>query len=124
MHFVYKLVPPRPTFASDMTADEATIMASHGAYWHEQLAAGRVLAFGPVHDPAGVWGLGLIEADDEAAAIQLVQADPAISSRLGTFELHQIDAVVREPATAPEDCPAHRSTAQIRRSAVAGQGVE
>ncbi|HEX9548896.1 MAG TPA: hypothetical protein VF942_16265 [Acidimicrobiales bacterium] len=32
-HFVYRLVPPRPTFAADMTDDEKAIMAEHAAYW-------------------------------------------------------------------------------------------
>jgi len=95
MHFVYKLIPPRPTFATDMTAEEGSVMASHAAYWHQQVEEGRVVVFGPVADPSGVWGLGILDVDNYDAATALIDADPAISSRLGTFELHAMDATVR-----------------------------
>jgi hypothetical protein len=32
-YFVLKLIPPRPTFAQDMTEEEKKIMKEHGAYW-------------------------------------------------------------------------------------------
>ena len=67
MHFVYKLVPPRPTFASDMDETEAALMSKHAAYWRDQLDHGTVIVFGPVMDPAGVWGLGVLETEDDAA---------------------------------------------------------
>ena len=94
-HFVYKLIPPRPTFAVDMTEAERAVMAQHATYWHEQLAAGRVVAFGPVSDPAGVWGLGVIEVDTHDDAVTLAREDPAIASRLATYEVHPMAAVVR-----------------------------
>jgi uncharacterized protein YciI len=94
-HFVYKLIPPRPTFAGDMSDAEAELMGQHFAYWSDQLERGHVVVFGPVADPGGVWGLGVIEADDVVAARALVLDDPAITSGLGTFELHPIDAIVR-----------------------------
>jgi uncharacterized protein len=94
-HFVYRLIPPRPTFAADMNDAEAEVMGRHSAYWRELLAHGRVVVFGPVADPNGVWGLGVFEAEDEAAARALVRDDPAISSGTGTFELYSMAAVVR-----------------------------
>ena len=95
MHFVYKLVPPRPTFAFDMDETEAELMSKHAAYWRDQLDQGRVIVFGPVMDPAGVWGLGVLEMEDDAGARGLVLADPVIAAGVCTFELHPIDAVVR-----------------------------
>ncbi len=56
-HFVYKLIPPRPTFALDMSDAETKIMGEHAAYWQSLLDRGEVVAFGPVLDPAGSWGL-------------------------------------------------------------------
>jgi uncharacterized protein len=94
-HFVYKLTPPRPTFATDMTDAEMEVMARHSAYWRELLDQGRVVVFGPVADPNGVWGLGVIDAETEAAARAMVLDDPAISSGTGTFELYPMAAVVR-----------------------------
>ena len=99
-HFVYKLIPPRPTFAADMSEHEAGIMGQHAAYWSEHVAAGRTLLFGPVADPAGVWGLGILEVDGDDEARRLVDADPAITSGLGTYELHPVDAIVRDPSAA------------------------
>ena len=71
MHFVYKLVPPRPTFPFDMDETEAQLMSRHAAYWRDQLDQGKVIVFGPVMDRAGVWGLGVLETDDETEAAAL-----------------------------------------------------
>jgi uncharacterized protein YciI len=94
-YFVYKLIPPRPTFAADVSAAEAELMARHATYWSDQLDRGRVILFGPVADPGGVWGLAVIDTEDDAAARALVLDDPAIATEMATFELHPMDAVVR-----------------------------
>lgn len=86
-HFAYRLLPPRPTFPSDMTEGEAATMGEHGAYWQRHLEAGRVLVFGPVVDPAGSWGLAVVVADDEDQALEMARADPAIVSGLCTFQV-------------------------------------
>lgn len=49
----------------------------------------------PVMDPAGVWGLGVLDPTDDTEAHGLVLDDPVIDAGLCTFELHQMDAVVR-----------------------------
>jgi uncharacterized protein YndB with AHSA1/START domain len=80
--FLLRLIGPRPTFAQDMNAEERAIMQKHGAYWRGKLGEGRVLAFGPVMDPAGAWGLGLVQGDE--AEVRAFQAgDPAIQSERG-----------------------------------------
>ena len=66
MHFVYKLVPPSPTFAVDMDETEAELMGKHAGHWQDQLDQGKVIVFGPVMDPAGPWGLSVLETEDEA----------------------------------------------------------
>jgi uncharacterized protein len=85
--FVYKLIPPRPTFAQDMGDDERAIMNGHVTYWLELLEQGSVVVFGPVQDPDRTWGLGVFEADDLDAARAIVDGDPAISSGMATAEL-------------------------------------
>src|SRR5271166_4680228 len=75
--FFCRLIPPRPTFAADMTPDEASIMQSHVAYWSDLLARGKAVVFGPVADPHGPWGLGVIRVADEAEASALTEGDPA-----------------------------------------------
>lgn len=81
--FMLRLIAPRPTFALDMNADERTVMQEHGRYLAGRLAAGVVLAFGPVMDPAGAWGMGLVRAKDEAEARALTESDPVILSNRG-----------------------------------------
>jgi uncharacterized protein YciI len=97
-YFVYKLIPPRPTFgAGDMTEAEAAIMEDHAAYWTQHLASGVAIVFGPVTDPAGNWGLAVVEADTEADALALRDADPAITSGLASVEIYPMPvAVTRE----------------------------
>jgi len=63
-HFVYRLIPPRPTFPVDITDAEAANMEQHFAYWSRFEQRGIVVVLGPVLDPSGTWGLGVIAADD------------------------------------------------------------
>ena len=95
-HFLYKLIPPRPTFAADMTESEAQIMGEHIAYWQGLTDRRVVVAFGPVDDPAGSWGFGVVEAESEDDVRKLGADDPAVKSRLATFEVYGLPgAVVR-----------------------------
>jgi uncharacterized protein YndB with AHSA1/START domain len=82
-YFLLRLLPPRPTFAQDMTAEERALMTEHGAYWHGRLAEGRVVAFGPVLDPKGAWGMGLVRANDEAEVAAFEAGDPVIRAERG-----------------------------------------
>ena len=92
--YLYKLVPPRPTFAYDMTDSEAAVMERHFAYWQRRLAAGEALVYGPVADPAGAWGLAIIRAESEETARAAVAADPAVADGLGTSQVFELpDAV-------------------------------
>jgi len=44
-----------------------------------------VLIFGPVFDPKGVYGLGILTVDDEAQVHEIIANDPA--NVLGTYEV-------------------------------------
>ncbi len=81
--FMCRLIPPRPTFASDMNDEERAVMMKHGAYWREKLAAGRAIVFGPVADPNGAWGLGVVRAENLEAVKAFEANDPAIVSGRG-----------------------------------------
>jgi uncharacterized protein len=96
-HFVYKLIPPRPTFDADMSDDEAALMGRHAEYWQELLAAGRVIVFGPVSDPAGSWGLAVVEAESEDEVRALGAEDPAVKSGMATFEVLPMPVAVVRP---------------------------
>ena len=81
-YYLFKLTPPRPTFPQDMTPAEREVMQAHSAYW-SALAEKRVaIVVGPVVDPAGVWGVAVIEVVDEAAARALADSDPVARSGL------------------------------------------
>src|SRR5271169_1095313 len=67
-HFFLKLIAARPTFAMDMNAEEKAMMAEHVAYWKAKLDSGQVVVFGPVFDPKGSYGMGVVAVPDEAAA--------------------------------------------------------
>jgi uncharacterized protein YciI len=81
--FFCKLVPPRPTFAQDITPTERELMQEHGRYWHGCMQQGKVIAFGMVADPAAGFGMGIVEVADEAEARALTDADPVVRAGRG-----------------------------------------
>ena len=82
-YFLCRLTPPRVTFAVDMSDDEKALMQTHAAWWLDQIAKGVALLFGPVLDPEGPWGLGIVEVDDESKARALAAGDPVIKAAIG-----------------------------------------
>ncbi|WP_407152238.1 YciI family protein [Bradyrhizobium sp. ORS 86] len=97
-HYVCKLTGPRPTFPQDMTPREAEIMQAHVAYCGELLRAGKALIFGPVGDPAGVWGLGVLQLPDDADPLEIIANDPATKANAGfTYQvMPMLRAATRE----------------------------
>jgi hypothetical protein len=82
-YYVIRLLPPRPTFMADMSPEERAMMLEHGAYWRGQLKAGKVIVFGPVADPKGGWGMGVVRVSDESELKRFQAEDPAIRSGRG-----------------------------------------
>jgi uncharacterized protein YndB with AHSA1/START domain len=82
-YFFCRLLPPRPSFAMDMSPEEAEVMKTHAAYWRALLARGTAVVFGPVGDPAGPWGMGVLRVADEAELARLQAEDPAVLSGRG-----------------------------------------
>ena len=70
-------------------------MGQHSAYWRELMSAGTAVAFGPVLDPAGVYGLAVVRADDDAAVRAIADADPVIRAAVGfQFDIAPMMALV------------------------------
>lgn len=67
----------------DMTEAEAAIMREHVAYWKSMLERGQAVAYGPVDDPQGGYGIGIIAVDNEADIGALRANDPTIRSNRG-----------------------------------------
>jgi uncharacterized protein YciI len=85
--FLYKLIPPRPTFVQDMTEAERKAMEEHGIYWKGLTDRGIAIVFGLVLDPKGPWGVAIVEVADEADARVLGSNDPAVKAGL-TFDVY------------------------------------
>jgi uncharacterized protein len=99
-HFFLKLIGPRPTFAMDMNDAEKKLMDKHFLYWKARQDQGEVLVFGPVLDPNGPYGMGVVSVADEAAAHALAAADPAMKANMGfKCEIHSMHAVTRDTQT-------------------------
>jgi len=99
-HYYFKLVPPRSTFAQDMTDAERLLMQEYALYWQEQFAAGKLLLYGPVTAPSGAFGLGVLEVADEAEARQFGENDPSVRAGLSRFEFYPMQvAAARAKAT-------------------------
>lgn len=97
-YFFYKLIPPRPTFPSDITEAEGKVMQEHTAYWKGLVDSGVVVVVGPVADPKGVYGLAIIEAESEEAVAQIKANDPVMKGVAGfVVEIHpMIEAMLRK----------------------------
>ena len=87
--FVFRLKANRPTFALDMTDEEREIMGRHAAHWRPYIESGQMVVFGPVLDPSGSWGLGVVEAEDEdeEELREFAAGDPVVTTGTGTIEV-------------------------------------
>jgi hypothetical protein len=97
-YFFYKLISPRATFPADMTEAEQAVMQQHFAYWARLIGERSVVAYGPVLDPAGTYGMAVLDVVDETMAQDIGKKDPAIVAGIGfRFDLYPMpDALVRQ----------------------------
>jgi uncharacterized protein YciI len=93
MFYAIYLRPSRPDFMQTMTDEEKRIMQQHVAYWQKSLDAGVMHVFGPVMDPKGGYGLGIIEVENEAQLVSLIDQDPA--SKINRYEYYPMRAVTK-----------------------------
>lgn len=81
--WLFRLVPPRPTFPADMTPGEGQAMGDHATHLARHAAEGTVIVAGPVADPKGTWGLAVIELPPDADPIAFGESDPVVRAGLG-----------------------------------------
>jgi uncharacterized protein len=93
MDYFLKLNPPRPTFTSDMTEEERTIMVRHVEYWKTYVDNGIVIVLGPVMDPKGAYGIAVVSVETEDQLQQLMAHDPA--NGLNRYEWYPMRAVTK-----------------------------
>lgn len=92
-HFFVKLIPPRPTFIIDMSDSEKATMQQHVAYWGQLLERGIAIAYGPVLDPKGAYGVGVLCVKSDEELQQVFAEDP--SNGLNKFEFVPMRAVYK-----------------------------
>ncbi len=98
-HFFCKLIAPRPTFAFDMNEREKALMGEHATYWSGMLNEGAVVVFGPVMDPNGPFGMGIMEGADAADVKRRTDADPVMQANIGfKVEIMPMRAITRAAA--------------------------
>ncbi len=90
-----KLNPPRATFVKDMTPPERIIMQKHVEYWKSLLHEGTAIVFGPVLDPKGGYGVGVVSVENEEHLARLIANDPA--NGLNNYEFYPMMAVFNQP---------------------------
>ena len=86
--FLLRAVPPRRTFAEDMTEAEREVMQEHVIYWTGLADRGTAIVFGPVLDPKGTWGVAIVQVEDEAELRAILTNDPAAKAGVLTNEIY------------------------------------
>ena len=96
--FLFKLISPRRTFPQDMTEAERNVMREHVSHWTELAEKRTAIVFGPVIDPTQVWGVAIVEVEDESEARALVQDDPVTKAGLGRIGIYPMgpSTIVRD----------------------------
>ncbi|RBP45117.1 YCII-related domain-containing protein [Roseimicrobium gellanilyticum] len=82
-NYLFRLLPPRPTFMMDMTPEEQEVMQAHVAYWADLMQKGLVVAYGPVAAVEGAFGIAILQLPEDESPEPLVANDPAILSGKG-----------------------------------------
>ena len=87
MHFLYKLNTLSPIFHSDQNVEEKRIMQLHSEYWMELKDKTKVIVYGSIFELKGVYGMVVIEVENDEEANYIAKCDPAVSSSICTYEL-------------------------------------
>ncbi len=82
-YYLCRLNGPRPTFPGDATDAERALMQAHVRYWMPHIEARKVVVFGPVLDPAGVWGVAVLELPDDDDPGRYSAQDPVVLAEAG-----------------------------------------
>jgi uncharacterized protein len=82
-----------------MTSEEVQVMRGHREYWMPRVEIGVVIAMGPVADPAGGYGVAIVEAPSLAALEAMQASDPAVRSGRGfAYENFPMPSIAVRPS--------------------------
>ena len=93
LQFFAQLIPPRQTFAADMTQDEIDIMGEHFEYLSDLAVKKKVLMAGPCFSP--LFGLLVMEVESEAEALEIMNNDPSVKKGVNKFKYQPLRAAIR-----------------------------
>ena len=81
--FIFRYEPVRPGFTlQNITEAERPVIVEHAAYLKSLTDQGKLTLAGQAFDPKGFWGIVIVAAADAESANAMLQADPAIKSKL------------------------------------------
>ena len=81
---------------TDMTDSEKKVMQEHSVYWRTQMEKGQIVMYGPVADPRGAWGIGIVNMSTAKEVEEFGKNDPAIKSSTGfKFEFYPMPTLVQ-----------------------------
>lgn len=86
--WIYFIHPPRDNFADTMTDEEEDVWSEHFERLKRLVAEGVVVMAGPTLGSKNT-GLVVFEADDEAGAQAIVDADPVVAGGWARAELRE-----------------------------------
>ena len=94
-YYLFKLLPPRPDFAVTMSPAESRAMHDHIVYWSALVQRRTAIAVGPVADPKGTYGVGIVQLEDRADPSAIASSDPAIVADVGLrYEIHPMPMLI------------------------------
>lgn len=97
--YLYKIQPVRPAMLTEgPTEEEGRITGEHFNYLKKLMSEGVVILAGRTQDTGfDSFGIVIFNAEDDAAAQQLVDHDPVVKQRIMRAELHPYALALFEP---------------------------
>ena len=92
-YFVVKLISEQLKNPAQFSEEDKVIMQKHSLFWKNLMEGGNVLVYGPVLDPNGAYGLGIVTAEDKEVVYQMLSGDPA--KQIAHHEVSEMLAIVR-----------------------------
>jgi uncharacterized protein YciI len=89
--WIYFIHAPRDNFAATMTDEERAVWAEHFSHLQKLLADGVLILAGPTLGQVNT-GICVFEAEDEHAALAVMESDPVIISGFAAGELRAFRA--------------------------------
>jgi len=78
-----------------MSDAERAVMLEHVEYWGKLLSKGTAIVYGPVFDPSGGYGIGVVDVDNEAEMFFIRDNDPTVLNGMNKMEIHPMRAVYK-----------------------------